>query len=204
MEIIRIEPSNPAPEAIQAAADCIAAGRVVAFPSDTCYGLAVDPTNPAAMRKLYQIKARPQEKAVSCVFRSIDAIGEWAELIAELRAVLKNNLPGSFTFLLKPTGAYPLDGLVGARIPDHPFTQALSEAIGQFTATSANRSGEPPCYSIGEMLAQLKNGELPDLTIDIGLLSVVPPSTVVNLTTSPPTIVRQGGGVFTIEVKLQL
>jgi L-threonylcarbamoyladenylate synthase len=199
MKILHISPTEPGFEAVKAAAEYIANGGVVVFPSDSCYGLAADPRNSAAMEKLYLIKNRPAEKAVSCIFRSIDTIAEWAELSPAIITLLEMHLPGPFTFLLEPKLAYPLfseDALVGARIPDHPFTQALSEAVGPYTATSANRSGEPSTYSIDELQSQLAGGELPDLLLDAGVLPAVAPSTVVDLTVSPPTIVRQGSGLF--------
>ena len=201
MEIIPISAKRPNSTAIKAAASCIAAGGVVVFPSDTCYGLAADPTNPAAMKKLYRIKGRPREKAVSCIFSSVDAIEQWALLTPETRRILEMRLPGAFTFLLKPHAAYPIrdeDARVGARIPDNRFTQLLADAAGPYTATSANRSGEPSCYEVDDLLKQLGASESPDLVLDAGTLPSVPPSTVINLTTSPPAIVRQGSGVFNV------
>ena len=186
----------------------IASGGVAAIPTDTCYGLATDSTNLAAIERLYKIKRRPIEKAISCIFRDVSEAAQWAEIDFSQRKILEKYLPGFFTFLLKPTHAYPLkSGLVGVRVPDFNFTRKLSLALGfPYTATSANISGLPACYSKDEFLGQVgdKAGGgvektdvcLPDLFVDAGVLPRVSPSTVVDLTVKPLRVLRQGGGEF--------
>ena len=178
---------------IDAAKKYIQEGKVIAFPSDTCYGLAVDPTNPEAMQRLYALKSRSPEKAVSIIFPSINAAKEWAKVPKGTEEILKSNLPGPFTFLLTPTPAYPLNTeAVAIRIPDNPHTKKLSDVLGSsYTATSANISNEPACYSPSEMKVQ---GLHPDFIIDAGELPHNEPSTVIDLRSGEPVIVREGSG----------
>lgn len=214
MKIIETILHMPDQSVVFEAAETIRKGGVVALPFDTCYGLAADPANSEAVQKLFRIKQRAEDKAVSCVFGSIAMIEDWALLTDSNRTILENNLPGCFTFLLEPNDAYPFaaqGALLGARIPDSPLTRALSLELGApYTATSANISGKPAAYAVEQLLAQLENDytgaifvgsgihavELPDIVIDAGPLPHLPVSTVVDLTVNPLRIVREGGGVL--------
>ncbi len=204
MKILTTSLSAPETSAIERAADALQRGGIVVFPSDTCYGLAADPAQPNAMVKLMRIKKRPSEKAVSCIFPSLEAINTWANIENWQSEILKKNLPGAFTFLLAPSSVYPLTekgSLVGARIPESIFTQTLAKTFGKpYTATSANISGQPSAYSVDDLLAQFTgtkdSDRLPDLIIDAGVLPIVPPSTVVDLTVEPPKVVREGSALF--------
>ncbi len=183
--------------AVTEAASVLKGGGVVLFPSDTCYGLAVDALEPNALDRLYAMKMRPREKAVSCIFASIDAIAEYALVEREAREILERNLPGPFTFLLPARPDSPLPFLlIGARIPDCPLTQTLAHALGApYTATSANISGRESCYDVKEFLHQYALAglrDLPDLALDAGDLPRIPPSTVIDLSRGKPRTVRSG------------
>ncbi len=201
MKIQRIQVDHVREADVAAAAAVLRAGGMVLFPSDTCYGLAVDPAQPAALERLYAIKLRPRERAVSCVFESIDAIAEYALVGTEARRVLELNLPGPFTFLLPPLPDAPLPfPMVGARIPRYPPTRALARSFGRpYTATSANISGREPCYRVEDFIRQCTDAnvtDLPDLALDAGELPRTPPSTVVDLSTENLRIVRPGAGTL--------
>lgn len=201
MKVIACNAANPDPTAISEAAKVIQGGGVVAYPSDSSYGLACDPTNPAAMAKLYELKGRPKEKSVSYNFGSIDEIATWAELSGHQRAILKKNLPGRFTFLLTPKKSQPVlrrpeqNEKIGVRIPDQIVVQALVDAVGfPITATSANLSGEPAAYSADAVRHAFPNPDLqPNLLLDAGELPGNPASTLVDLTTDPPIVTLRGG-----------
>jgi L-threonylcarbamoyladenylate synthase len=212
METKYIDINNLDSKIIRYAADVLSHGGVVVFPTDTSYGLAADPANEAAMKKLYAIKARNSGKPVSCIFKSIDQAQAWAKMDDRAEKILHANLPGPYTFLLAANTRYPLGGdlpalaskvglprltrvKAGVRIPDFPVTSLLAELFDKpYTATSANLAGEPPAYSIAALMEQLKNeSTLPDLILDVGTLPQNPPSTIVDLTGPEPAIIRKGG-----------
>jgi L-threonylcarbamoyladenylate synthase len=195
MEIQPINRKNPEKTIVRHAADIVKRGGVVVFPSDTCYGVASNPYNKEAIRRLFNIKQRKYTKAVSCIFGNIGEVAQWTNLTNRDRVILEKNLPGPFTFLLRPSEKYPLKSeCVGVRIPDSVFTSVFSATLKiPFTATSANLAGRRPTYSLAEILKQFKNQKhQPDLVLDAGELPRLPPSTVVNLTKKAPVIIRKG------------
>jgi len=181
-------------------ADAIQQGMTVVFPTDTCYGIAVDPCNQKAMDRLFLLKNRPHNKNVSCIFKDLEQVYAWAKLDERQNHILQKNLPGTFTFILTAKNECPIRQLtVGVRIPDFSFATQLSQ-IAQipYTATSANIGGMPSCYKVEDFLEQIKsiNGIYPDLIVDAGELRQNPPSTVVDLTKQKPVIVRQGNVIL--------
>ena len=171
---------------------CLRAGCVTVIPTDTCYGLAADPTNARAMAKLFAIKQRSPEKSVSLIFASIDQIKIWAKISPVQELLLVKNLPGPFTFLLESARAYPLAGAVGARIPDFSFIERLSGVFGApYTATSANISGNPSLYDSKEVEDIYTGAPVePDLMLACGVLSPNAPSAVIDLRNDQIQIVR--------------
>jgi L-threonylcarbamoyladenylate synthase len=174
----------------------------VIYPTDTTYGIGVDPTNPIAMDKLIRLKGRDIAKGVSLVISDHSQIEKVAVTDPRLEQILERFLPGPYSFLLinKNFTYCPLSAVM-IRIPDYPVTQALADLIKTpFTTTSANFSGEPPAYSMADLEDSLLNPErmvvIPDLIMDGGPLAKNQPSTIVNLTSWPPTIIRQGAAEF--------
>jgi L-threonylcarbamoyladenylate synthase len=195
MLVRKIDPLTPDEETLQYAAKLIRGGGVVVFPSDSSYGLAANPSDKAALKRLFKIKQRPDDRQVSCVFRDISQIEQWSHINKAQLRTLERNLPGPFTFLLQPRVAYPIEGMsVGVRIPDNSLTKALSYVLDQpYTATSANLSGWEPAYSLQDIL-QLFEGQIyqPDLILDVGKLPQYPPSAVVDIRGPRPKIIREG------------
>ena len=206
MKIIQINLESISQSDINTIVLTIKSGLTVVFPTDTCYGIAVNPQDQTAVKALYDIKNRPTDKSISCIFRDIPQIRTWAKLNNLQQKILQKNLPGAFTFILDANNQYPIkspDGIkmttVGARIPNFEFTKMLAGILQiPYTATSANISGRPSCYKVEDFLEQIKsiNGTYPDLIVDAGELPQNPPSTVVDLTKQKPVIVRQGSGIF--------
>ena len=192
MKILHAEGREISEAHIREVAQSLHAGGVTVIPTDTCYGLAADPTNARAMEKLFAIKQRPSEKSVSLIFASIDQIKIWAKISSAQELILKKNLPGPFTFLLEPMRAYPLAGAVGARIPDFSFTARLSGVFGvPYTATSANISGNPSLYDSKEVEDIYTGAPVePDLMLACGVLSPNAPSAVIDLRNDQIQIVR--------------
>jgi len=195
-EVISIE-RNGAAAARTALERTIAAGGVVLFPADGLYGLACDPLDPAAIRRIHEIKGRDDGKPSAVLYFSPSAM---RELVAGLGPrtceAVGALLPGPVTLVVaNPEHRYPLacredPGRLGVRLIEGPLAGAMCPLF----QTSANRSGEPPPASFGEVPPEIVAGA--DLAIDAGELTGLP-STVIDLTayeeTGEWTILRQGG-----------
>ena len=154
-------------------ADCIAGGGVVVFPADTVYGLACDPSNEAAVARLYALKGRPPDKPAAVMFFSLAALPPLAPRTRELAERL---LPGAVT-LLVPSDLYPLAGgagTLGLRVPDLPAFADVAPVL----QTSANHAGGPDARRLLEVPPSICEGA--DLVIDGGELAGTP-STVIDL-----------------------
>jgi L-threonylcarbamoyladenylate synthase len=154
-------------------ADCIAGGGVVVFPADTVYGLACDPSNEAAVARLYALKGRPPDKPAAVMFFSLAALPPLAPRTRELAERL---LPGAVTLLI-PSDLYPLAGgagTLGLRVPDLPAFADVPPVL----QTSANHAGGPDARRLLEVPPSICEGA--DLVIDGGELAGTP-STVIDL-----------------------
>lgn len=165
---------------ISAAAELVAAGEVVAYPTETVYGLAADPFNEAAVRRLFQIKGRDEQNAVLLIVADIEQLGDVAaEVSAAARGMMEKFWPGPLSLLLPRSARLPVilaagREKIGVRQTAHPVAAALCRAVGHaVTSTSANRSGEPPVRALAKLV-------LPGVAagIDAGELPVMAPSTV--------------------------
>lgn len=129
-------------------------GRIIAFPTGTAYGLAVDALQGFALQRLRNLKNRSTEKSFT-VFLKEALWEEFFDLTPEEKKLLQTNQNQPLTLLVRPHVALEhlaQDGRVGLRIVDHPLMQSLADEFsGPLTATSANESGEPPCYSPDEI-----------------------------------------------------
>jgi L-threonylcarbamoyladenylate synthase len=151
--------------------ECIRGGGIVLFPSDTVYGLAVDPGNQDAIERMYRLKGRPREKKSALMYFLIDAV-------PDLPAAAKKLLPGPVTVILA-------DGR-GVRVPDQPLLAGIKVPVLQ---TSANPSGGPDPRRLGDVDPAIRAGA--DLEIDGGELPGTP-STVVDLSGEEARILREG------------
>ena len=174
-------------------------GGVVVFPTDTCYGLGVDATSDAAVERLYELKGRKRGKPVHVAVSGLAMAERYVMLDERARKLARAFLPGPLTLVLKERGVLAralLSGgeTLGLRIPDSDFVQTLTERVGvPVTATSANKSGDPAPYSIGEVHASFSEDfERIDLVVDAGALPHTAPSTLVDLTDNQVVILREG------------
>ena len=189
---------NPfSPQLLNQAVELLRDGGVVAFPTDTVYGVGVDPLQPEAVRKLYQIKGRPDNKPIAILLGSIEDIARVAKTPSKTFSRLADRFwPGGLTLIVDARDLPPEitagGNTVGVRMPDHPLTlELLLEFGGPIATTSANISGEEPATSAGGVGAQL--GNRVDLIIDGGTTFTKVASTVLDLSVSPPKIRRHGG-----------
>jgi L-threonylcarbamoyladenylate synthase len=196
VEHIIIRPDAIDEGEIARAAAALTAGGIVAYPTDTFYGLAIDPRNPAAVEKLFAAKGRDPQQASPLIAANVTQAEESVEFNAASRALAARFWPGPLSLVL---AARPivrrtaLGGLKSAaiRVPAHPIARALARAAGFcITATSANRSGKPPAQSALEIDVALL--EHIDVLIDGGPAPGGSPSTIVDLTDGAPRLVRAG------------
>ncbi len=183
------------PAAIKHAADVLRAGGIVAYPTDTVYGLGANVFSPEALDKVMDAKQRPDEKSLPVL---IGVRGHLRELVVAVppsaEALIDAFWPGALTIvLLKQEGLSPLLGetTLAVRQPNHTAIQALLAAAGfPITGTSANLSGRPPATTAEEAAQQL--GGAVDLILDGGPAPGSTPSTVIDCTVQPARILREG------------
>lgn len=182
---------------IDQAAKVIRAGGVVALPTDTFYGLAVDPFRPDALARLFEVKGRPAERAVPLIAGDLEqVVSRLGALPPPGRALADRFWPGPLTLVIDAPAALARDvsggtGRVGVRVPTHEVARALCRACGSpLTATSANISGAPASASPDDVERAL--GARIDMLLDAGPTPGGAASTVVDVTGSAPLLVRAG------------
>lgn len=187
-------------EALREALDVLREGGVVAHATETCYGLACDLRNPAAVGKLFALKQRPTDKPVSGLFPSVEAAKEYVTWNERADGPAATYLPGPLTLILplrNPGSLFPMpDGgtTLGVRVSSHPLAHSLSLSFGSpLSTTSANLSTLPNPYSAEDIARQYEGQDLkPDLVLDSGRIPETPPSTVIDCTRENPTELRGG------------
>ncbi len=183
------------PDAIALACEVIRSGGLIAFPTDTLYGLGCDPHLPTALQKIYAAKGRSMSKAIPVL---ISHPYQLAELVSQLPQktprLIKQWWPGALTLVLPkkmelPPDLTPYPGLA-LRMPDHPVALAIIDQTGPLAVTSANLSDHENPHDAQGVLAQL-NG-LVDLVLDGGTLSGGQASTIVDCLGGEPKLLREG------------
>jgi L-threonylcarbamoyladenylate synthase len=196
MKHVRVDPGDPDLQVIGDAARVIAANGIVAYPTDTLYGLAVNPRSPVAIERLFALKDRPSDRAIPLIADSRASARAAVEWTPEADRLADRCWPGPLTLVLRATsGLAPAllgaDATVAVRVPDSAVARALAAASsGLITATSANTSGNPATADPAELLPLAGRGL--DLLLDAGLSPGGPPSTIVDLTARAPRLVRAG------------
>lgn len=181
---------------IETAVSTLLQGQVVVFPTDTVYGMAALATDPNAVAFLFATKNRPPDMALPVMVADIEQVSAIARPTPLFRTLAQRFWPGPLTLILPKTSVLPdivTSGrpTVGLRIPDHPLALALLRAVAQpLAVTSANLSGQPPARTATEARAQLA-GRV-SMIVDGGPAPGGQPSTVLDLTQSPPVILRPG------------
>lgn len=182
---------------VQSAVSVLRRGGIVAFPTETYYGLAVDPFNREALQRLFEVKKREVAKPVLtlAVDRTMISLLA-AEMPPQFLPLMDAFWPGPLTLLFKALDSLPTlltagTGTVGIRISSHPMARLLTESFGApITATSANISGRPPAEDAGELALQFKAGI--DAVLDCGKTPARGPSTVVGLDNGELQLIRAG------------
>jgi len=185
--------------ALASAADAIAAGRLVAYPTDTLYGLAARATDRRAVARLADLKGRSRDQPISVAVSSIAEVDDLAELSPSGRRFVRRHLPGPYTLLVRPSAkarrslAPPIlanPEAIGLRVPDHPVARELARRAGPITATSANRHGEPPSRSVRE--SRRLFGDRVEVYLTGGPPPSGRPSILIDLTGREPRAIARG------------
>ncbi len=186
--------------ALKTALDVLAAGGVVAIPTDTVYGLAVLPAHQEAVAALFALKERPIDVALPVLVGDLEGVAEVAVLPSgPVAGLARRWWPGPLTIVLERAPGFDADlggppdraSTVGVRWPDHLFVAGLCRRAGPLAVTSANRHGDPPCTSADQVVVAFAPGPAPDLVVDGGTCDGVP-STVVDCSGTAPTCLREG------------
>jgi L-threonylcarbamoyladenylate synthase len=180
--------------AVATAADALRRGDVVAIPTDTVYGLAVDPTRPGAAARIFAVKDRPRGVTLPVLVADADhAVALSTEVPAAARRLMARWWPGPLTLVLSRRGGLGMDlgdetTSIGVRCPDHPVPLALIGLVGAIATTSANRHGASPSTTAAEVA-----GSLPGVTVvvDAGPCAGAP-STVVDCRGGRLRLLRPG------------
>lgn len=201
--LVRIHPDNPDPRQILKVVEILKQGGVIIYPTDTVYGIGCDITKARAIERIARIKGvRPEKSHFSFICHDLSHLSVYTTHINNsIFKLIKRNLPGPFTFILEANGNVPRifknkKKTVGIRIPDHNIPLDIVRELGNpILTTSLHDTDLIIDYTTDPELIHENMGHLVDLVIDGGFGNNIP-STVVDCTSYPVTILREGLGVL--------
>lgn len=195
--LLAINPQNPQPRLIAQVVGILKDGGIIAYPTDTTYGIGCSIFSKKGIERIYLLKQREKKKPFSFICSDLSEVARYAKVSNYAYKILKRRLPGPYTFVLDASSIVPdllvtKQKTVGIRIPDNRICLSLVKELGHpIITTSANFSGEEP---IGDpYLVDLNMGKQLDVVIDGGVLSA-DVSSVVSLIGDYPRVLRQGVG----------
>jgi L-threonylcarbamoyladenylate synthase len=197
---VSVAPPGSDPGGVAAAIEALGNGQVVAVPTDTVYGLAVDPSVPGAVDRLFALKGRPRDVPLPVLVATDDQVDAVAgSLSVAARHLAARYWPGALTLVVPRAPGFTVDlggppsarMTVGVRWPDHPAIGQLCRALGPLAVTSANRHGAPPAITAAEVLADLSDLGRPVVVLDGGRCAGAP-STVVECRGPATRCLREG------------
>jgi L-threonylcarbamoyladenylate synthase len=194
---IELDPVTPDEDGVETAAAIVRRGGVVAFPTETLYGLAADATSEPAVARVFEIKGRAPGVAIPVIAADRAQVERWVGTLTDAGVRLADAFwPGPLTLVIRAAPGLPpalLGGgdTVAVRISSHRVAQALARAAGRpITATSANRSGHEPTALPAVVVRDI--GSAIDAIVDAGPCAGGAPSTIVDVTGGAPRLVRAG------------
>jgi len=194
--VVAVDPVKPDESVMRAAAARVQAGGLVAFPTESFYGLGADALDPAAVARVFEVKGRPDDKPLLVLVDSVEMAAELAAIPDGARALMARHWPGALTLVLRASARVPAGltggtGTVGVRLPGHAVARALVVAAARpITAPSANPSAAPPPRTAADVRGYF-DGRV-ELILDGGTTPGGVGSTVADCTVWPPRILRQG------------
>jgi tRNA threonylcarbamoyl adenosine modification protein (Sua5/YciO/YrdC/YwlC family) len=194
-----IHPENPQPRLIKQAAALLREGAVIAYPTDSGYALGCHLGDKDAVARIRQIRGLDDKHLLTLMCRDLSELAHYARVDNSQFRLLKNNTPGSYTFILEATKEvprrlqHPKRSTVGLRIPDHPVALALLEELNEplLSSTLILPDAHQPLTDIDEIREHLESKV--DLIIEGGSVGIEP-TTVIDLTDAVPVLVRRGKG----------
>ncbi|MGG9962117.1 L-threonylcarbamoyladenylate synthase [Ferruginibacter sp. SUN106] len=197
--LIQIHPQDPQPRLVKQVVECLKAGGVIIYPTDTIYGLGCDIMQHKAVERICKIKnIDPQKAQLSFICKDLSHLSDYTKSIdTPLYRMLKNYLPGPYTFILPASKQVPKilqskKSTVGLRVPDNNICRYILDALGNPILSASLPGDMVEEYTDPEVIEE-KFGHLVDFVIDGGIGGMVP-STIVDCTTDNWTIIRQGLG----------
>ena len=195
--ILKIDPANPESDLIAQAVVILKDGGVIAYPTETFYGLGVDATNVKAVERLFGVKGRDFKNPIPVVIGNIAILDQiCTDIPPPAQELIDRHWPGPLTlvFSAAPSLSNRLTagtGKIGVRVSSHPIARLLSGQLGgPLTSTSANRSGQKECVTAQEVMEKI--GDDLDLIIDGGATPGGKGSTILDITQDPPVVLRAG------------
>jgi len=194
--LLPINPEHPEPRKIRRAVDALERGDVIGYPTDTCYGLGCDLFNKKAIDRLYQIKRMDHSHLLAFVCPDLASVARFAIVEDRTYRILRKYLPGPYCFILEATREVPKRiqtkrRTVGIRIPDHPVAISLVRELGRpVISTTAAHPGDDPLVDPDEIVETFPALAM---VLDAGGGGRLP-TTVIDLTHSVPSVVREGAG----------
>jgi len=199
MQVFEVDQANPDLQVVDRIVELLKSGGVIAFPTDTFYGLGADIYNDLAVKRVFDIKGRGYNKPILILISDKNEIMPFVSrenFSKDAGRLIERFWPGPLTLVFKASDVVPKvltggTGKIGIRLPDHPFCQRLVERMGRpITATSANLSGGPDLDDPSEVKKSI--GDRIDALVDGGSTPGGFPSTVVDVTGVEPLILREG------------
>jgi tRNA threonylcarbamoyl adenosine modification protein (Sua5/YciO/YrdC/YwlC family) len=197
--LIHIHPDNPQPRLIRQVVDCLKGGGVIAYPTDTIYGLGCDIFQQKAVERICRIKGvDPQKAQLSFVCYDLSDLSHYArQLETSVYRTLKQHLPGPYTFILGANKQVPKilkskRDTVGIRVPDNNIARSIVQELGNPILSASLPGDFVEDYTDPEII-QDRFGKLVDMVIDGGIGGMIP-STIIDLTSGAPELIRQGAG----------
>ena len=198
-QYFQVHPDNPQARLLQQAAQIVHRGGVIVYPTDSCYALGCQPGEKEALERIRRLRRLDDQHNLTLVCRDLSEIATYARIDNSAYRMLKALTPGPYTFLLKATGEvprrlqHPKRRTIGIRIPDHRTALALLEAVdGPLISTTLRLPGDELPLTDPETIRD-RLGHALDLVIDGGACGV-DATTVVDMTSEPPVLVRAGLG----------
>jgi tRNA threonylcarbamoyl adenosine modification protein (Sua5/YciO/YrdC/YwlC family) len=195
--ILEVDLEHPSPRHVQRAVEVLERGGLLAYPTDTYYGLGCDLSSKKGIERLYQLKGRDKKKPLSFLCPDLSDVAKYAHVSNFAYRTMKGLTPGAFTFILEATRTVPemmmtKQKQVGIRVPDAPLVRELARMLGRpLVTTSATNTEGVPLTDAKDIKAELGHGL--DLILDGGV-TLNEPSTVISLIGDTLEILRQGKG----------
>ena len=195
--IIKINPDNPQPRLIRKVVDALREGGVIAYPTDTIYGLGCDLYQKDAMKRIHRLKRLSKNKRLSIICADLKDISKYAYVPDYAYRTMKTLIPGPYTFILEATKLVPKIMLtnqqtVGIRVPDNTISLALVKELGRPIITTSVTKPDESLHNDPEEIDQMFGRQL-DMVIDGGII-MAEHSSIIDLTDEYPHVLRPGKG----------